>query len=172
MNIRNAGKEDLDGIMGLVARLVDMTDGYWDEEYPAREHFEESLAHDGLYVAEKDGRIIATCGIEPAEGVFAELDCWSKNHKKPCTGSRLGVDPDYQGRHIPDKIISFALEDSLRRHSYDSMHFLVARCNTRAINVYDREGFRRVGEAKFFDVDFYCYECELPFVIHKEKERP
>ena len=161
---RCAVEADLDEICRL-AEIVRKTPGCaWDEEYPARENFAESLEFEGLYIAEAGGRIIATCGIEPATDVFAELDCWSKAHKKPCVGCRLGVSPDYQGQHLAQRLIRFCLEDCVKRHAYDGLHFFVDQFNERAIAVYERMGFRRVGTARWLEEDWFCYESDLPFL--------
>lgn len=158
---RLAVPEDIDGIMDMVKRIIQCPGTVWDEEYPTRPYFEESLGYGGLYVAEDNGRIIATAGIQPAEDIFADLDCWSEA-EKPCEGCRLGIDPGYQGKHLAIPFQRFCLNDAAERFGYDSFRFTVAKSNTRAVHVYDRFGYTRVGETRWIDIDWFCYECGLP----------
>ena len=163
MIFRKANENDIDGIMLVVKEILKQPGCVWDDEYPSPEFLRESLDHDGLFVAEEDGRIVGTVGIQPAESIFLRLDCWSKSHKKPCEGCRLGIAPDLQGRHIAEDLLRFALKDAAEK-GFDSLHFTVSKENPAAKRLYDRCGFRQVGETNWIDEDWYCYECELPFL--------
>lgn len=162
MIFRKADINDIDGIMVMVKRIIKCPGTVWDEEYPTKPFFEETLGYDGLYVAEDEGRIIATMGIQPASSIFERLPCWS-SAEKPCEGCRLGIDPDYQGRHLSIPFQKYCLDDAAERFGYDSFRFTVAKSNRRAIDVYERFGYRRVGETNWIDIEWYCYECRLPF---------
>jgi len=156
-----ANEDDIKGILALTARVLKTPGCAWDEEYPAEENFRESLECEGLYVVNDGEKIIATCGIEPAVGVFAELDCWSKGHKKPCLGCRLCVDPEYQGQHLAEDVVRLSLDDAARRHGYDSIHFFASKTNGIANKLYSRMKFREVGETNWLEEDWICYEAEL-----------
>lgn len=162
MIFRKGTAADIDGIMQFVKEIIKQPDTAWDEEYPAPQFFEESLGHDGLYVAEENGRVIATVGIHPAVSIFKDLDCWSKEHKNPALGCRLGVAPDHQGQHLAERLLRYALDDAAKK-GFDSFHFTVEQHNNSAKRLYDRCGFRNVGETNWIDEDWFCYECELPF---------
>ena len=162
MIFRKGSTADIDGIMLIVKEIIKQPGTVWDEEYPAPSFFKESADCGGLYVAEEDGRIVGTVGIQPAESIFLRLDCWSKSHMNPCEGCRLGIAPELQGQHLAEKLLRFALEDSAKR-GFDSLHFTVSKDNPIAKRLYDRCGFRCVGETNWIDEDWFCYECELPF---------
>lgn len=162
MIFRKGTADDIDGIMLIVKEIIKQPNTVWDEEYPTPTFFRESLDNDGLYVAEEDGRIVGTVAIEPAESIFLRLDCWSKSHKNPSEGCRLGIAPDLQGRHIAEELLLFALDDAAKK-GFDSLHFTVSKDNPSAKRLYDRCGFRCVGETNWIDEDWFCYECELPF---------
>lgn len=161
MIFRQANLNDIDGIMEMVKRIIKGPNTVWDEEYPVRDNFLESLKYDGLYVALDNDKIIATVGIEPAEDVFLNLPCWTKANK-PAVGCRLGIDPDYQGKHISIPFQKYCLNDIYNRKGYDYFRFFVDKINTRAIHVYERFGYTRVGETNWIGEDWYCYECKLP----------
>ena len=162
MEFRKATLSDIDGIMLIVKEIIKQPGTAWDEEYPAPEFFRQSLDCDGLYVAEDNGRIVGTVGIQPAESIFLRLECWSKSHKNPCEGCRLGIAPDLQGRHLAEELLLYALDDAAEK-GFDSLHFTVSQDNPSAKRLYDRCGFRNVGETTWIDMDWFCYECELPF---------
>ncbi len=161
MKYRIATIKDIDEIMELVGRIIKCDNTLWDEDYPVRDNFIETLEYDGQYVIEEDGKIIAICGIDPATDVFDDLPCWTKSNK-PSVGCRLGFDPLYQGKHLVIPFLKYCLKDAYERLGYDSFRFFVGKVNENAIHVYERFGFKRVGEAYWYDTDWYCYECSLP----------
>lgn len=162
MVFRVAVYKDIDGITDMVSRIIKGPNTVWDEEYPTRRFFEETLGYKGLYVAEECGKIVGTMGVQPVEDIFADLPCWTPA-KNACEGVRLGFDPDYQGKHLAIPFQKFCLADCASRLHYDAFRFTVSKDNPRAIHVYDRFGYKRVGEVNWLDMDWYCYECPLPF---------
>ena len=161
MEFRKAAQSDIDVITRIAREAAREEDNAWDEEYPSRAQFEESLGCDGLYVAQEDGRVIASVGIHPAESIFLRLPCWSGSHQKPCDICRLCVRPDLTGRHIAENLLRYALSDAAKENGYDSVHFIAAQSNKRANRLYSRMGFRCVGETNWIGTDWFCYETEL-----------
>lgn len=165
MKFRVADEKDLDGIEALILRLLPTPGCPFDEYYPKREHFEESLRYGGLYVIERDGRIVGTVALQPAEEHYLTLECWNKAHKRPCVGCRLGIDPDEQGHHLVTSFLQYALDDATRRFGYDGLRFLVKCGNDKALHVYERAGFRHVDKTYCYEDWYECYEAELPMTL-------
>ncbi|MCQ2428470.1 MAG: GNAT family N-acetyltransferase [Clostridia bacterium] len=170
MTYRLAAEKDLDGIMVMVRRIIERPGTAWDDEYPRREHFEGTLKREGLYVAEENGRIVGTVGIEPAEDIFESLECWSPA-VKPGEGVRFGIDPEYQGEHLAIPFMCFCMNDASSRLGYDMLRFTAAKENRRANAVYTYMGIDRVGETNRIDISWWCYEARLPLVVDGETMR-
>lgn len=170
MVFRLAEEKDLDGIMTMVGRIIARPGTAWDDEYPRRENFEVTLNDGGLYVAEEDGRIVGTVGIDPAEDIFADLPCWTPAGK-PGEGVRFGIDPDWQGKHLAIPFMTHCINDAAARLGYDRFRFTAAKDNLRANAVYAYMGMDRVGETRWIDVDWWCYETKLPMRVDPETQK-
>ena len=170
MTFRLATGKDLDGIMAMVGRIIARPGTAWDDEYPLREHFETTLKDGGLYVAEDEGRIVGTVGIDPAEDIFADLPCWTPA-KKPGEGVRFGIDPDYQGKHLAIPFMTWSINDAAARLGYDWFRFTAAKENVRANDVYTYLGLSRVGETNWIETDWWCYETKLPMLVDPKTQK-
>ena len=144
---RKADRGDLAAIDRIYERTHDAeeagltTTGWVRGIYPVREVAEDSLARDDLYVAECDGRVVAT-GIINKIQVNVYLDCdW--NHKAPddkvCVLHTLAVDPDARGMRIGPKFVEF-YEDVAREWGCE-----VLRIDTNARNARARKMYKNLG---------------------------
>ena len=115
LRFRKADKDDLEAINRIYERTHDAeeagltTTGWVRGIYPVREVAEDSVGRGDMYVAELDGRVVAT-GIINKTQVNVYLECdWE--YKAPedriCVLHTLAVDPDVRGMGIGPAFVRF-----------------------------------------------------------------
>ena len=147
LRFRKADNSDLDAIEGIYERTHDAeeagltTTGWVRGIYPIREVAEGSLERDDMYVAELDGKVVAT-GIINRTQVNVYLDCdWE--YKAPddrvCVLHTLAVDPEARGRGVGPAFVGFYEELA------KEMDCEVLRIDTNARNKRARKMYKRLG---------------------------
>ena len=115
LRFRKANKDDIDAIVLIYERTHDAeeagltTTGWVRGIYPVREVAEGSVERDDMYVAEHDGRVVAT-GIINKTQVNVYLDCdweYKAPDDKVCVLHTLAVDPDARGMGIGPAFVRF-----------------------------------------------------------------
>ena len=154
-----ATEADREEIMALYRTQLGREFCAWDEDYPSNETIDFDLSRDALFALRSDGAIKAVISIEEDEDV-ANLPLWNKDLAPQGELARLAVTPEEQNRGIARIMLQFGM-DELKRRGYRGIHFLVNRCNTKALRSYEPFGFSVVGECHMYDQDFLCYEKEL-----------
>ncbi len=115
LRFRKADKDDLEAINRIYERTHDAeeagltTTGWVRGIYPVREVAEDSVGRGDMYVAELDGKVVAT-GIINKTQVNVYLECdWE--YKAPedriCVLHTLAVDPDVRGMGIGPAFVRF-----------------------------------------------------------------
>ncbi len=153
--IRLAEPENAAEIMRLYRSLVGTKGLTWDENYPLLGNVERDIAQKSLYIAVSDGEIIAAAGAGVDED-FAELS----STENDCSLYRVGVRRDFQRKGIAGELLEFIKKD-VQKRSFGGMFFLVAKGNEPALRLYEKHGFKRVGETFMFGFDFWCYEINF-----------
>ena len=144
---RKANRDDLDAIERIYDRTHDAeeagltTIGWVRGIYPVREVAEASIARDDMYVAEYDGRIVAS-GIINKIQVNVYLDCdwdYAAPDDKVSVLHTLVVDPDMRGMGIGPAFAGFYEELSRE------MGCEVLRIDTNARNKIARKMYEKLG---------------------------
>jgi len=130
----------------------------WDNDYPNREILKDDLLKRCVYVLERDGTIIAAISI--VDEVIEELESLDWKEVKSCFLVRLCVASECQGKGIGEKMMRH-VNDHARRSGYGATHHLAAQENKAAIRLYERMGYRNLGEIHVFGKDFVAYEMTL-----------
>lgn len=153
--IRLAEPENAEEIMRLYRSLVGTKGLTWNENYPLIEDVERDIKEKSLYIAVWDGEIIAAAGAGVDEDV-ADLSAIDN----ACNLYRVGVRRDFQRKGIAGKLLEF-IKNDVQNRGFGGMFFLVAKGNEPALGLYEKHGFKRVGEAFMFGFDFWCYEINF-----------
>ena len=148
MTFRKAEREDLEAIVSIYEHTHDaeeagMTTTGWQRGiYPVRATAEASLDRDDMYVAEKEGRIIAAGIINQIQvDVYADCD-WIYNAPEEDVSvlHTLAVDPDARGKGTGPAFVRF-WEDFARTQQGCS----VLRIDTNARNARARKMYAQLG---------------------------
>lgn len=165
MNIRLAEDHEINTIMELYKAVVKEMNANglfnWDEKYPSKEIVEKDIKNKCLYVFEEEGTIVALSAIDEKADEVYKCVHW---HEKTSFFSfhRIAVHPNFHGRGYAKKIIAFA-EELGKKRGYKSMRIDAYCKNEKAIGLYEKLGYERVGEVLLRDLQepCYCYEKEL-----------
>lgn len=155
-----AREEDFERVMNLYRAAVGEEGCTWDEDYPNEDDVRGDIGREALFCARNHGgEIIAAFAIDSDEEVD-RLPCWTPDLAPAGEIARLVVGRKWQNRGIARQMLAYAMEE-LKRRGCRSIHFLVSRTNERALRSYSKFAFEKVGEAKVYGHDWYCYEKDL-----------
>lgn len=163
--VRKGTAADVEAVTVLWRSLVGTEGCMWDEEYPGEEEAVRDVEEGALYVlcevgeTGEEGEIVGAMSAGDDEEIW-KFSFWSTDIKQHCCCARLGIAAKYQGQGLAQVLFSQVEKDVLKR-GYDGIGFLVSPQNPAALAVYDRMGYRKVGEARLFEQDWYCYEKTL-----------
>lgn len=159
--IRKGKIGDIESVMNIIkSATFDMESKnihQWDEIYPDKVVINEDIANGNLYVSEEDGIINAIIVLnEDQSEEYADLN-WKYTSEKQLVIHRLCVDPKAQGGGIARKLLEYA-EDFAVRNGYGAIRLDAFTQNKRALRLYEKNGYEKVGSVQFRKGEFYCYE--------------
>ena len=102
----------------------------------------------------KQDKIVAVASI----GDLGELCDLKWKPQNPCELARIGVCPELQKQGIGTLMLQHCFEIA-KSQGFDGIRILVAKTNSAALALYEKNGFERCGEVFKFDIDFYCYQA-------------
>lgn len=162
--IRTATHNDLKSISELTedAKKIMQQDNnpQWDEKYPLIEHFEEDIANQSLFVLEEESKIYGYIVIDQNQSKWYDELEWPIDRKGGYVIHRLAGSPEYKG--AATALFDFAVKRALDH----DIHVLLTdtyAVNRRAQNLFEKFGFKKVGEA---DLDYHPFDKEEPFYAY------
>ena len=147
-NFRKAGTDDICAIERIYDHTHDAeeagntTTGWQRGIYPTVKTAEASLDRGDMYVAEIDGKVVAT-GIINQEQVDVYADCdwkYKAPDDKVCVLHTLAVDPDTRGLGLGKKFVQF-YEDLAREQGCEVLRIDTNERNTAARAMYKKLGY-------------------------------
>ena len=131
----------------------------WSEDYPNLQILSWDLAQSGLYRAElPDGTTAGMIAIDRD----SELDDmgWQDGLTAAWELSRLAVLPEFQGTGLGQAIFGAAVA-LCREQGCPGLRLLVSLGFEQGIHIYEKYGFRRVGQTHQWGEDFWMYSLRL-----------
>lgn len=120
----------------------------WDEVYPNLQVVEEDARARTLFVIRYDERCVAAiCLNEVQPEQYADLP-WKITDGRALVIHRLCADPSWQQRGAARELMDFA-ETHAQQQSYSSIRLDAHTGNPRALALYKRRDYVRVGSAHF-----------------------
>jgi ribosomal protein S18 acetylase RimI-like enzyme len=166
MQIRLASLKDIVTIMKLIKNCIqdmESQDIYqWNEYYPTKEIFEEDIQSRSLYILEDKNSCLGIISINDDQSPEYQEVVWTDEDGKIAVIHRLAVNPRYQKQGIGRQLMDFA-ENYACGRGYTSTRLDAYSGNSRAVNLYENRGYKKVGQ--FFyprrELPFYCYEKRI-----------
>lgn len=151
IRIRLAIKNDIDNIKKMWDELNDYLaehENYprWKKGvYPSREHAEEGVKKDSLYVAIDGEKVIGTIVLSCEQEEAYRSVNWQIGYNEPVTViCKLAVHPDYFGYGIGKELLAYA--DIIgRRQGSKAIRLDTYKENLPAIRLYEKSGFKYMG---------------------------
>lgn len=165
--IMPAVEADADEIAAIYSSLVGAPGGTWNSEYPTLEHVRKDIENGSLYRLEEMGRTIAAAYL----GEFEEIErpeCFDKSFKNLGEFARVGVLREFQRKGYAEMLLRHLMDEAKER-GFDGIALLVGRENEAAIALYEKLGFENCGEARLYDIDWYCFQYKIDDPQAKEQ---
>lgn len=154
---------DFDLVYNMMLRarkkLYDECIFQWDERYPKAEmiHYDLSKGYTSLVKSDR-GKIVAffTSNSICEDDVHDSIK-WIYGGDKWVILHRLCVEPEYQNLGFGQQILRL-FESNSRENGFESIRIDVFSTNLKAIHLYEKFNYRRVGEAVCERGRFFIYE--------------
>jgi ribosomal protein S18 acetylase RimI-like enzyme len=161
--IRAATQDDLPCLARIVAQTISAMNAQGicqlDSHYPSTADLEADILQRSLYVityGDAPRGLVALNDHQEPE--YASL-LWS--HSGPSlVVHRLAIAPSCQGKGLAGKLMDFT-ESYARSKGYASIRLDAFSENPAACRLYQRRGYRHVGDVRFRMGLFHCYEKVL-----------
>lgn len=165
--IRKATLKDIDSIIAITKacgqHMISQGIFQWNDYYPSRSAFENDIERNELYVIEVHKNVIGCIVISTLkDDEYFDVD-WITVSDNSVYIHRLAIHPDYQGRGMAQKLMSFA-EDWARTNKFESIRLDTFSKNKRNQEFYELRGYQKLSDIYFpkqSEYPFHCYELLL-----------
>jgi ribosomal protein S18 acetylase RimI-like enzyme len=168
LRFRKAKPEDLNAVLALTNECIGLmrSEGIdqWDESYPDRQTLEEDVQEQTLYVCEMDQKICASATLNRFQDPEYASVSWKLQQSPVAVIHRLMVAPKSQGQGIAKNFVSY-LERQARLYGFRSIRLDAFMKNPRAIQLYEKLGYGRLGTIQLRKGQFWCFEKSIPQAI-------
>ncbi|MCW3055230.1 MAG: hypothetical protein JWN14_4400 [Chthonomonadales bacterium] len=170
MEFTRATSEQVDAIVNVVVQCRDDLAArdilQWDDQYPTRAFFDESLAADQLFVLTESEEVVGVVVLNEAQAPEWRPVVWQDSKGHALIVHSLAVLPSSQGRGYGKAILNFC-EAFAREQGYTSIRLDAFSENTAAVRFYERHGYILQAEIQLLNKPvghqcYYCYEKCLP----------
>ena len=162
--IRKGKKEDIVSIMNIIkAATLDMESKHihqWDDIYPDVITIDDDIDKGNLSVYEDNGFIYALIVLNEDQSEEYKKLNWKYTSGKQLVIHRLCVDPRAQSHGIARILLQYT-DDFAIQNKYHSIRLDAFPSNKRALKLYEKNGYEKVGNVKFRKGEFYCYEKKI-----------
>jgi ribosomal protein S18 acetylase RimI-like enzyme len=158
-----ATEKETEGIMSLIKDCIrDMESRgihQWGDFYPTRGIIEEDIENRSMYLAKENDMIFGIITINEEQPMEWRSVNWSTRDDRVITVHRLAVKPTQQKQGIGQKLLDHA-ENYATDNGYSVIRLDAYSGNLRALRLYEKHGYTRVGQIRFPNrtLAFYCYE--------------
>jgi len=163
VRIVSATENELDEIMGLIRDCIrDMESRgihQWGDFYPTREIIDEDIKNGSMHLAKENDEVLGIITINQEQPPEWTSVSWSNKADRIVTVHRLAVKPSRQKQGIGRKLLDHA-ENYAIRNGYTAIRLDAYSGNLRALRLYEKHRYIRVGQIRFPErpLVFYCYE--------------
>lgn len=162
--IRLATKDDLLSITQLVKEakqiMEEFNNNQWDDEYPAKEHFEEDIENKTLYVLDVDHTIYGFIVIDQNQSEWYDDIDWPVNRNGAYVIHRLAGSKQYKG--AATELFQFAM-DLANEHDIHVILTDTFALNKPAQGLFEKFGFTKVDE---IEIDYHPFDRGAPFYAY------
>jgi len=163
MEITLAADNDKAAILKLIHECIKDMDSkgifQWNHRYPDLDIVSEDVDKRTLFLRKNEIDYLGIITINEEQPPEYKTIEWITNKEKALIIHRLAVNPKWQDRGIANMLMDFA-EDYAEKNNYVSIRLDAYSGNQKALKLYEKRGYKRVGQTYFpmRELPFYCYE--------------
>ena len=161
IKFRKANKDDLQNVFHIIQLAIqDMNnkDIYqWDEIYPDKRTLLQDINKNELYIGFVDDKLVCAfvmneeCNKDYNNGKWEGKDLTFKIIHRLC------VNPEFQNKGIGTATVNY-IEEQVKSKNGKSIRLDVFSKNPQAIHLYEKSGYKKVGETDWRKGRFYLME--------------
>ena len=126
-------------------RIIKANLPMWLNGYPKDEIIKDDVFNSHGRVIEINDKVVAYAVLYPS---FIEYEGEIENINDLYSFGRVMVCDEYVGKHIGDYLVSKMIEEA-KNLNVEGMGILADSCNTIALNLYKKYGFKKEGSKQF-----------------------
>jgi len=133
----------------------------WNTAYPSRQIILSDIQEDNLFLCRKSFTSVGVVCLNESEPAEYEGLRWNYSGKFLVV-HRLAVHPGWRNMKVAGELMDYAL-DYAKEKGYNSIRLDAITTNPQALRIYERCGFKDVGEIHFSyqREPFRCMEIEV-----------
>jgi len=164
ITIRKASISDLKTICDLYNTAIQVMDDnnihQWDTLYPNEDLLKDDILKNQMYIADIENQIASVFVLNQEYDTEYANGNWKYKDSAFTVVHRLCVNPRFQNQGVGTKTMQ-TLEKILQREGAESIRLDTFSQNPFALRMYEKLGYRRVGEANWRKGLFYLYEKKI-----------
>lgn len=164
MEFRKATPRDLTEVFGVYkAAILHMQQNgidQWDDLYPSYDILKEDIESGTMYVGEEGKTIAVAFALSHQQEEEYEAGAWQYADLPFQVIHRLCVNPAFQNKGVGGQAMAF-IEMTLKNGGVKVIRLDAFRENPAALHLYEKTGYRRVGQVNFRKGIFYLFEKKL-----------
>ena len=166
MDIIKGQKQDLSDVLDMISKCIQYMESQgiyqWNEFYPSSDIIENDIMSEDCYVLKDHEKCVAYVAINEDQSPEYSQISWATDGRKVLVIHRLSVHPEFQGKGIAKKILKY-IEDFATKNNFSSIRLDAYSGNEKALNLYEKFGYKSAGQVYFprRDLPFYCYEKNI-----------
>lgn len=162
--LRKAKVKDLKVIMNIYKNAIEAMENtgihQWDSIYPNEEIIIKDILNKQMYLYEIDNQIASVFVLNQVyENEYNDGD-WQYKESSFYIVHRLCVNPLFQGNGI-GRMTMQLIEKRLQKNGIDTIRLDAFSLNPIALKMYEKLGYKRVGEVKWRKGIFYLFEKKI-----------
>lgn len=164
MEYRKATPHDLTEVFGVyqsaIIRMRKNGIDQWDDIYPSYDILKKDIEKNNLYVGEKKNTIAVSFVLSGEVETEYDAGAWQYPDLSFSIIHRLCVHPDFWCRGVGQRTVAF-IEKNLKAKGMGAVRLDAFSENPAALHLYEKMGYRRVGQVDFRKGIFYLFEKKL-----------
>ncbi len=166
MALEKATPGDLESVESLYQSCIAHLNGrgiyQWNEAYPNRQTFIDSIAREELFLFNDREELVGAVMLNRVQAEEWKTVPWQFTRENPLVIHGLVISPDAQGRGYGKKLLALC-EEYGRQNSFTAMRLDAFPENAAAVSLYEKAGYRKRGAVTFGykppgHREYHCYE--------------
>ena len=162
--IRTAKREDSITAINIYKKAIEAMNSngidQWDSLYPNEEILSNDISNNHMFFGEYNNEIVSVFVLNQNYDEEYINGDWQYKEAPFFVVHRLCVNPSFQGRGIGMMTMK-CIEDFLKDNGIEAVRLDAFSLNPAALKLYEKLGYKKVGEVNWRKGLFYLYEKKI-----------